>query len=164
MVARGQGSWLKLRKRRDGSTAVPRANVLTNVAPKDMIAHGLAKFLRNPAAQFDGQVGNAPARVQNIRFDKRLRGTSIETLSAVSAQIRRGYFSFAKRWPQIQSGENDAKEEVRAERFVQQQRILAEPTQARVFGEHALLNWPCIHVGAGVERLWKAFSNQSDQL
>src|SRR5207248_7792552 len=82
---RRQGSRLKLRKRGDRSPAVPWANILTNVAAKDVIAHGLAQILRNAAAQLDSQVRNALARVHHVWLHKRLCGTCFDAAHAAPA-------------------------------------------------------------------------------
>src|SRR5205823_5788318 len=102
LLSRWQTSRLKLHQRGESGAAVPRTNILTDVAAKNVIPDGLSKFLRNAAAQFNRQVRNAFSGVQDIRLDKSLRGTGIKTLPATPAQIRRRQLLFTERRFQIQ--------------------------------------------------------------
>jgi len=63
---------LKSSDGRDRSFPVPGADVLADIATDDRIADGGTKFLGNRGAKFDGQVGDAPARVKDVRRGKSL--------------------------------------------------------------------------------------------
>jgi hypothetical protein len=45
---------------------IPGADILTDIATKDMLSHLRAQCLRNTTLQFDGQIGNTASGVQNI--------------------------------------------------------------------------------------------------
>src|SRR5262245_30693660 len=66
---------------------VPRANILADIAAKDVVAHRRTKLFRNGAALFDRQVGNAEARVELARSNDRLRRAGIDAASAAAAAI-----------------------------------------------------------------------------
>src|SRR5207244_9392940 len=62
-------------------------NLLADIATKNMIAHQGSKMTRNPTLEFNGQVRNAAASVQDIRSYECSRGTGLETQITLSASI-----------------------------------------------------------------------------
>ena len=88
-----QGPRLKCCERGGRRVAIPRADVLADVAPEDVAAHRLTQFDGNAAAQFDGQVRDTASRVEDVGLDNRVRGAGINAKAAVPALIRRRTFS-----------------------------------------------------------------------
>lgn len=68
---------------------VPRANLLADVAAKEVIAHHRGLLRRVAALELDGQVRDAPTRIQHVQFDEGGCGTGIQTARARAAVIRR---------------------------------------------------------------------------
>src|SRR6266849_5213134 len=124
-LERRKNSWLELRDCGNGSAVIPRADVLTDVTPKNMIAHRPAIPLGNGIAQFDGQIRNTLLGIHDIRLDKGLCRTSVETTPTASTQIRRRQFSGAERRLEIQRRENYTEKKERANRLVEQQSIFS---------------------------------------
>jgi hypothetical protein len=85
---------LEMGKARNRRAAVPRANVLANIAAEDVAANGLAKFQWNGCAQFDRQVGNASACVEHVGLNDCAGGARVNAQAAISAQIGRGRVFF----------------------------------------------------------------------
>src|SRR5271155_809078 len=81
---------LKCSDARHRRLAVPGTHILADVAADDSIAHGGAKLVGNRSAEFDGEIGDAAARVEHIRRGERLRGAGIETARASTAEIGGG--------------------------------------------------------------------------
>src|SRR5712692_3486311 len=91
-----------------GRAAVPGTNVLANVAAEHVAAYGLAQLAGNRAAQLDGEIGDATARIHDVGFYKSLRGTRVDTAAAGSAQIWRRENAILQSWGEIQGGEDRA--------------------------------------------------------
>lgn len=80
----------EVRFHRNFRELVPWANELAVIASVDAIAHGLAKFERNRAAQLDGEIRDAAPRVELVRSDDRLSRADIDAGAACAAVSGRG--------------------------------------------------------------------------
>src|SRR5712671_4019105 len=105
---------MELRYRGNRCAPVPRANVLADVAAENMISHRLAELLRDGAAQFDGQVGDALSGIHDVG----LRWTSVKATPAAPAQVRRRQLVRPERRFEIESGENYTQKKEGAEHLV----------------------------------------------
>ncbi len=131
--------------------AVPRAHILADVAPEDVRPHGGAFPFRNAAAQFDGEVRDAQARIEGVsrasfgRHDG-LRGTCVDAARARAAAVRRRRirrdFERDQQFPQ---------KEPRAAALVDQAGVAADPSESRRARIRALQQRRRIHAGAPFE-------------
>ena len=105
---------------------IPRAHVLANVTTEEPFSHAGSQFCWHVIAQLDRQVTDAAARIQNVRIDERAGRTGIETRSAGTAVVGlvRGVVF------QFQVGKQGRQKKPTAQLLVQEQRVLADPTQA----------------------------------
>src|SRR5438270_3491929 len=84
---------LKLRqqsRRRVASLVVPGADVLANIAAKDVLAHGWPQLFRNCAALFNGEIGNAKTGIELARGHNGLRRAGVNAARTASATVGRG--------------------------------------------------------------------------
>src|SRR3990172_5332157 len=65
----------------------PRAHQLTVVAAVDAVADQRAQFNRDATLEFDGEIGNAAARIQPVRCNDRLGRARIDTAHAGATMI-----------------------------------------------------------------------------
>src|SRR5215475_3662377 len=72
------------------SLAVPRADVLTDVASKKMVPDSLTICFRYFAAQFNGRVRNTFPAVENVWLNDRLRWARINAARTRPATFRHG--------------------------------------------------------------------------
>src|SRR6266850_1424087 len=163
LSARRKNSWLEFREGRDRRSPVPRANVLANIAAKNMTSHRPAKLLGNALPQFDRQIGDAPSCIHHVGFDECIRRTSIQALTAIPAEVRRWQLICREARRQVEGSEDDAQEKEGTKRFVQQQRIFPEPAQARMFCEDAFLHGTGVYVGPRYERFGKMLTQRAPQ-
>src|SRR5208282_2578131 len=80
---------LELRRGSQWRLAIPRANILTDVASENVPSHARAELFWNLASFLDGQIGNAQPGVQFAGRNNRLRWTSCYAARASPATIRR---------------------------------------------------------------------------
>src|SRR5438045_684491 len=87
-------SWLKFRGfcswrfgRAVRSAAVPRANILADVAAEDVVSHPGAHVFRNRAALFNGEIRDAAGGVELGRSHQRSRRTRVNAARATSAEV-----------------------------------------------------------------------------
>ena len=69
------------------SFAIPGADVLANITPKDVVASLRTELLRNSALEFDRQIRNTTLRIQNVGLQNRLRWTSLQAAGARPAMV-----------------------------------------------------------------------------
>ena len=81
---------LKQRLWRVGSAAVPRTNLLANIAAKNPVAHAFPQWLWNGAAQLNGEIANAARRIEHTGRGECLGGTGIEASRATTAIVGGG--------------------------------------------------------------------------
>src|SRR5690606_26273557 len=106
--------------------AIPWAYILAYVAAKYPIVEFIPRFLRNFFPELNGVVGNAPTPVYNIRLWNRIGRTRVHTCRACAAVIFRRGVIF-----QVKVDNEFGKEEEASHGAVQQQRILASPSESR---------------------------------
>ena len=125
---------------------IPRAHVLANVTAKNMRTQvGLEMRVDRPT-QFDGQVGDAAARIQHSGPDESARGTGIQAARATAAAVRRRGAGF--------DGERNqefAQKEPRAPGLVNQTGVLADPPEPRARGQRPFEHGSRVHADLIVE-------------
>src|SRR5260370_5285078 len=137
--------WLKCRELRHRRLAIPRANVLADVAADDRVSHLRPQLLWDRPTQLDREVGNALARIQHVRRCKRLRGASIQTQPAIPAQISSRRFARRKRRWEFKRSDNHTKKQPRAKLLVDQAPVFRQPAASRPFGGTSLCERTRIH-------------------
>ena len=121
--------------------AVPRAHLLAHVAAEQPVADSGPQFVRDRAAQLDGQVADAAPRVELIGRDERVGRTGVQARGAGAAVVgREGRVGLEREIEQ-----QGAEEEIAAQLLVDQHRVLAEPAQAGPAGEVALQQRGRVH-------------------
>src|SRR5437879_1141205 len=113
--------------------AVPGTHVLAHVAAEQPLADSSAKLTGQVAAVLDGQVRDASPGVEDVRLYERAGRAGVEARGAGAAPI-----GLALVEGQRGGREDDADEEVRAERRGEEVGALADPAQARARREVAL--------------------------
>src|SRR5208283_2271855 len=156
----GKLPWFKIRQICYRRFSVIRANLLANVAPIYMPPDLLAKLLWNIAPQFNGQVRNAAPCIQNIRLHQRACRASVQTLPATSAKIPRRRFTPRQRRRQLQRSDNRTQKKPRSPLLIQQQRVLSQPTQSRIFREYPFRNRPRVRISPRTVRPRKSFDER----
>src|ERR1035437_3256295 len=131
MFQPGQSACGKRRLFGHRRAAVPRTNLLADVASEDVPAHPVAMLLRNRASQLDREVRNAAPRIQRplpftIQYD-RFRRTRVDASRARPAAVRRWTARL-----QLQRRHDLAQKKPRPQRLMNQARILPDPSQARL--------------------------------
>src|SRR5215467_5968648 len=86
---------LRLKFRRQGCRSiaglvVPGADILTDVATKNMMANTGAQLFWNAAALFNGEIGDAAAGVEFAGSDQRLGGACIDAARTTPATVSGG--------------------------------------------------------------------------
>src|SRR5579859_7051895 len=89
-----------------GSLPVPGANILADIAAKDMAADARAQIFGDRAALFDGQVRDATIGIKLIRSDDGLGGTGLNAAGASAAAVRSRQIG-----REIERGKDHAKKE-----------------------------------------------------
>jgi hypothetical protein len=82
-------SWLKILDLMHVGVAIPRANELTIVAPKDSVPDGISQRFRNDALVFDGEIGDASTRIKFIRANNGVCRADVDTSLTASAVVAR---------------------------------------------------------------------------
>ena len=82
-------SWLKILDLMHVGVAIPRANELTVVAPKDSVPDGVSQRFRNDALVLDREVGDASTRIELIRADDGVCRADVDTSLTASAVVAR---------------------------------------------------------------------------
>ncbi len=127
-----------------GSFAVPGADVLADVAAKDLVSHALAQFFGNGAALFDGEIRDAFVGVELVGRDNRVGRAGFDAASAGPAAVGRG-----KIWREFERGDDHAEKKPRANLLIDDAGVLADPAHAGVLGIDALDDRAGVDVGAG---------------
>ena len=92
---------LKLRIVADRRLPVPWANILADIAAKDLPPYLRPQISRNLAPLFNRQIGDAKPRIHLVRSGERPRRTSVDAAPAASAPVRRNFSDSP--WWQLQS-------------------------------------------------------------
>src|SRR5204863_3745845 len=139
-------AWLPRHVRRDRRWLVVRADVLANIAPIHVIAERGAVLVGDAGSKLDRQVRNAAGRIEDAGVDERTGRAGVKTAPARSALLEclRVGFEWKRR--------DDLREEQPGAMLrVDQARVLANPSKARVLRVDALLHRARIDVRARVE-------------
>ena len=139
---------LKLCRGSRGRLAVPRANVLTDVASENVSSHSFAQFYGNLAALLDRQIGDAQPRVQLTCRSDRLRWTGNDAARASSATIGRGQVAGDIVVRDSERSENHAQKQPRSKLLIDDASVLADPSDAGVLRVDALDERTSVNVGA----------------
>ena len=81
---------LKLGSLRGRSSAVPRADILADVATKQVPAHTVTQFLGNGPSLFDSEIRDALVRIEVVGAKESVGRARIETAGASPAAIGSG--------------------------------------------------------------------------
>ncbi len=119
MCGQWESTWLKFLGWRDWGSPIPGANVLANIATEDVTAHRFAQSFRNAATKFDGQVGDAEARIHHVRIHERTGGAGIDAFGARAAEVGRGQLGRTECGWNIESRQNHAEKKPGAKSGVQ---------------------------------------------
>ena len=125
---------------RGGSLAVPRANILADVAAEDVTAHARAEVLGNRPALLDREIRNALVGIELVGREDRIRRTSLDATRAGAAAIRSGQVG-----GKFERSEDHAEEEPRTFFLIDDAGVLADPAHAGVLGKDAFDD------GAGID-------------
>src|SRR5215831_18287614 len=111
--------------------AIPGTNILTDIASKQMVPNTLSHRFRNFAFEFDIEVRDAAAAVENVGLEDGLGWAGIDTARAGTASIgsREAIIEF-------KTGQNAAQEETRADLLIDHACVLAEPADTGIFGKN----------------------------
>src|SRR5215813_2049796 len=118
-----------------------------------MVPYRFPQVFGDRAAELDRKVGDAATRIHQVGLDERVRRTSLNATTAASAKVGGRCIRIAERGTQVESGQDRAEKEPGTYRLIEEQRVLAKPAKASVFGEDALLHGPGVGVNARVERV-----------
>src|SRR5216684_6273864 len=140
------GSRLELRRSGCRSLTVPGADILADVASKNILADACPQLLGNRSPLLDREIGNALGGIEFIGTDKSVGRTSLDTAGAAptavgSRQIR---CKFERR-------QDHAQEKPRTLSLIDDASIFADPPHAGVLRVDTLNNRPGVDVGAGYD-------------
>src|SRR5262249_20434167 len=143
---------LKCGEGADWRAAVPRANILADIAAEDVAGHPRGHRLRGRALELGGGGGNAPRGIGGGRVPDRSRRASIQASRAGTAAVRRGNIR-GRDFFEIDIRQDRAEKEPRPGALVDQASVLADPAESRRPSDRALQHRPCVDVGFG-GKLW----------
>src|ERR1035438_303841 len=138
---------LKLPRLRQRGFTVPRANVLTDIAAEHLPAHAGTQLFGNRAAFLDGEIRDAPGRVQLIRSREGIGRAGVEAARARAAAVGRWQIGC-----QYQRRQHDAEKEPRPQVLIQNAGVLANPADPCVLGKDPLNDRARVHVTPGARR------------
>ena len=104
---------------------VPRAHVLADVAAEDVTAHPLARLLGDRTLHLDGQVADAPRRVEQVRRRQRTGRAGVQAGGAAPARVRPRRVG-----RELEVGDDLAQEEPGPVLGVEEARVLAPRAEA----------------------------------
>src|SRR5258705_13757107 len=120
---------VKFFERSDRRAAIPRTDVLANIAAEDMLPHGFAQLCRNRATQLNRQIRDAASRVENVGLDNGGGRARIDAQAAIPTKISRRSAGRAERLRQIERRYDYPKEKPRTRFFVDETRVLRQPSE-----------------------------------
>src|SRR5712672_3553013 len=132
----------------DRGVAIPRTDILANIAAEDMPPHGFAQLCRNRATQFNREIRDAAARVENVGLDNGGGRARIDAQTAIPTKISRRSSGRAERLRQIERRYDYPKERPRPRFFVDETRVLRQPSEPRVFCRNSFDDRAGIYIGA----------------
>ena len=98
-----------------------------------MATHPATKVLGNRSAFFDREVGDAPVRIEHIGCEDCIGRAGFDAARAGTAAVRRRQVG-----REFERGENHAQKKPRSLVLIDEARVLADPTDSRIFRGHAL--------------------------
>ena len=107
----------------------------------------------------DGQVRDAASRVEDVRAHEGAGRTRVQARRARAAAVR-----LPRVGRKLGRGQDDADEEVRAERRRQEIRVLADPAEPHALGEVALEHGARVHGRAAADALPRGLGDEPGQL
>src|ERR1700722_8562116 len=109
----------------DRRAPVPRADVLADIAAKDLAAYRLTQLMGDNTFFLDGQVGDAAGGIHLARGDQSVRRTRIDTAGATATAVLR----FVKGGVCLywERGHDDAEQQPRSQTLVDDTSILSDP-------------------------------------
>src|SRR5690606_24980131 len=128
--------------------AVPWADQLAIVAAEYPVADQAAQLFGDRALELDGQVGNAPSRIQELRADEGGGRANIQAGLARATVV----LGMGRIHRQRQVDEQLAEKEPTASLLVQQESVLADPAQSSLVGQSLFQHWRAVDEGAVTER------------
>ena len=137
---------LKFRRGGSRSFAVPGTDILADVAAKNLVTHARPQVLGDRAPLLDGQIRNAAIRIQLVGRDQRVGGTGIDAAGAAAAAVRRRQVR-----RKFERSQNDTQKQPRPQFLIDDAGVFSNPSDARVFGVHALDQWTRVHIAAGLQ-------------
>ena len=126
--------------------AVPRTDVLADVAAEHLLANRRPPFLGDRALLLDRQIRQAARGVDDVRLDDRAGRTCLEAARARAALIDAGLVG-----REIEVREDLRQQEPGTQPRVDEARVLADPAEPGLLGEHALLHGTVVHAGKRLE-------------
>src|SRR5262245_20098895 len=69
--------------------AIPRTDVLANIAAEDMVPHLWAKLFWNSTLELDSQIGNTAPGIEHVGFQERLGWAGLQAARACPAVVER---------------------------------------------------------------------------
>src|SRR5439155_27248905 len=128
--------------------AVPGADILADVTPKNVPAHSGPQVFRNCSSFFDGQIRNATVRIELIRTYEGVCRTCIDAArtGAAPVWVWQIYVQFERR-------EDHPEEEPGSKLLIKNAGVLANPADAGILRVDALNKRSGVDVTAGLEHL-----------
>ncbi len=141
------GTRRPLRRLGHGGAAIPRADVLTDVAAVHQGAHRGAKVRRGRLAQLDRQVRDAARGVDRAGRDDGAGGTRRQARRALAALVEARLVGLER-----QARDEASEEQPRTQLGVDHAAVLADPADAGVLRVDALLDRPGVDVRPRLKR------------
>src|SRR3954468_18942433 len=137
---------------------VPRTDFLADIAAVDARPDPGAVLGRDVATVLDRQVRNALGRVEDAGRDERVGRAGVEAERARAALIERRRIDRER-----QAADDLGQENPRAELWMNDAGVLADPAEAGVLRVDPFLHRPGVDIGTGVERLGGLLAHPCDQ-
>ena len=116
--------------------------MLTGVTSENPILHKRAQFFGNVVFEFDGEVGDAAARVEGAIGEDALRGAGFEAACAGAAVVGdEAVIGF-----EFDAEQDFSKKKCGAHLWVDEHGVFADPAEACALGKFAFENGTCIGV------------------
>ena len=133
---------------RDRRFTIPRANILADIAAKDLPPHARHQFRCNRTLVFDSQIRNALRRIHLVRRDQRASGTRIEAPRACPAMILDQQLRCFLFWTEIQRGQQHREKSKRSQLRMNEAGVLSRPSQSSCRRQRAFYHWSRVDIGS----------------
>ncbi len=145
------GAWCEAGFVGDGRAAVPRADLLADVAAKDVAADSGVEIVGDGSLVLDGEVGDAARGVHTARVGRVEQGlcrAGVDAGGAGAAAVGMQLEGWLRgEW---ERGGDGGEEEPGAELLVDEAGVAADPAETGAGGEVALEEWASVDVAAGL--------------